>query len=420
MATTELHKVPETILSRCQEFEFRTIPIPKIFDRLKLIADAETIVISDDALRELARSGEGSMRDAQSNFDQVISFSGEEISSADVNNALGFAGVEILSKTINAISERQATLVLNVVDDLIARGHDLRNFCRDLLGLFRDLLVFKIAGENKHLLEGAVFNEDEMRAMAAHFTEADLLRFFNSLAETEASLREAVHPRYVLEVGLIKLIEMRSVATIESILERLNALSTGVPTSAKPDQSIAASASADIVSEKKTLKAEAPEPPKAATQGSVSQFPDQPSDEDLGFDHSSYEEPVPDTAPAHTAPATPQPAMANKVAAPPIRLPSLTAEDLEHIDDQRLDDAFENKLLMSGDDLTPLGTSEKIVAELLNGIYVKPIVPRAPTSTNGHSVAAVVPAFDIAKFRNEISPVETDVEMPVLGEVNKT
>ncbi|MGH9821507.1 MAG: DNA polymerase III subunit gamma/tau, partial [Pyrinomonadaceae bacterium] len=96
MATTELHKVPETISSRCQEFQFRTIPLPKIFDRLKLIADAENVAIDEDALREIARSGEGSMRDAQSNFDQVISFSGEKITVADVSNALGLASVAVL------------------------------------------------------------------------------------------------------------------------------------------------------------------------------------------------------------------------------------------------------------------------------------------------------------------------------------
>ena len=229
MATTELHKVPETILSRCQEFEFRTIPLQKIFDRLKLIADVEKIDISDDALRELARSGEGSMRDAQSNFDQVISFSSDKISAADVTDALGFAGVEILTKTINAIAAHEPRAILAVVDDIISRGHDLRNFCRDLLGLFRDLLVFKVSAGDKHLFEGAVFNDEEMRSMAESFTEPDLLRFFNSLCETEASLREAAHPRYVLEIGLVKLIEMRSVATIESILERLDSLSTGAP-----------------------------------------------------------------------------------------------------------------------------------------------------------------------------------------------
>src|SRR5688572_2271812 len=89
MATTELHKVPDTILSRCQQFEFRQISPQKIFERLKLIAGEEAIDVSDDALREIARSGEGSMRDAQSNFDQVISFSGKKINVSDVSDALG-------------------------------------------------------------------------------------------------------------------------------------------------------------------------------------------------------------------------------------------------------------------------------------------------------------------------------------------
>ena len=96
MATTELHKVPVTILSRCQEFEFRTIPLNKIFARLKLIAETEKVKITEEALREIARSGEGSMRDAQSNFDQVISFSGERIEVPDVANALGLASAEML------------------------------------------------------------------------------------------------------------------------------------------------------------------------------------------------------------------------------------------------------------------------------------------------------------------------------------
>src|SRR6478672_8165471 len=116
MATTELHKVPDTILSRCQEFEFRTIPIQKIFDRLRLIANAEKIDIDDDALRELARSGMGSMRDAQSNFDQVISFSGDKIGTADVTGALGFASVEVLSKVVTAIAEKDSKTILATVD----------------------------------------------------------------------------------------------------------------------------------------------------------------------------------------------------------------------------------------------------------------------------------------------------------------
>lgn len=228
MATTELHKVPVTILSRCQEFEFRTIPLTKIFARLKLIAEAEKVNITEEALREISRSGEGSMRDAQSNFDQVISFSGERIEVPDVANALGLASAEMLVRIVTAIAHNQPAEALNVVDDLIARGHDLRNYCRDLLSFFRDLLIAKVAGGSEHLLETAILSADELNKYALHFSESDLIRFFNSLSETESKLREATQSRYVLEIGLVKLIEMRRVAPIEKILERLVKLETAL------------------------------------------------------------------------------------------------------------------------------------------------------------------------------------------------
>ena len=256
MATTELHKVPVTILSRCQEFEFRTIPLTKIFARLKIIAEAEKINVTDEALREIARSGEGSMRDAQSNFDQVISFSGERIEVPDVANALGLASAEMLVRIVTAIAHNKPAEALNVVDDLIARGHDLRNYCRDLLSFFRDLLIAKVAGESENLLETAVLSADELSKYAHHFSEGDLIRFFNSLSDTESKLREATQSRYVLEIGLVKLIEMRRVAPLENILERLvkleNALAGGNPTT----ETILPRA--ETPSEKKTLKAEFP------------------------------------------------------------------------------------------------------------------------------------------------------------------
>ena len=107
MATTERHKVPETILSRCQQFEFRTIATAKIFERLKLIAKAEEITIPDDALREIARSGAGSMRDAQSALDQVISFAGDKIKKDDVELALGIAGADTLSRIMDAVAQNK-------------------------------------------------------------------------------------------------------------------------------------------------------------------------------------------------------------------------------------------------------------------------------------------------------------------------
>jgi len=237
MATTEQQKVPETILSRCQQFEFRTIATAKIFDRLRLIADAEKIAIPDDALREIARSGEGSMRDAQSAFDQVISFAGSEIKKEDVEMALGVAGADILIRVVNGIANSQPAEALAVVDDVVMRGHDLRSFCRDLLAHFRDLLVTKVSGSDE-LLESAICDRDELKRQAALFSEADLVRFFHSLAETENLLKDAAHPRYQVEVGLVKLMEMRRLEPISQLLERLSALEeslrTGKPSAGTP------------------------------------------------------------------------------------------------------------------------------------------------------------------------------------------
>jgi DNA polymerase-3 subunit gamma/tau len=392
MATTELHKVPETILSRCQEFEFRTIPLQKIFDRLKLIAGAENIDISDDALRELARSGEGSMRDAQSNFDQVISFSSDKITPVDVTNALGFAGVEILSRTIAAISEREPKQMLAVIDDIITRGHDLRNFCRDLLALFRDLLVYKVAPQEKQLFEGAVFSETELAALAGAFTETDLLRFFNSLCETEASLREAPHPRYVLEIGLVKLIEMRTVASIESILDRLSSLAAGE--ASRPDVGkTTATISAAAAAEKKTLEI-APEPvfetdivePEDHIPGPLSEL--------------RLDEPI-------FVPPVFEPSL--------VRLPPLTSEELTHFDDTRLDDAYEEKLLFVGEDLKPINNAASFVAPFMPIAAQNVHAIYASSSGNGAGATAAVPAFDVEVVRNEIAPKPEFIEIPQLG-----
>lgn len=233
MATTERHKVPETILSRCQQFEFRTIATAKIFDRLRLIAEAEKISVPDEALREIARSGEGSMRDAQSAFDQVISFAGSKIKKEDVEMALGVAGADILIRVVNGIAKHQPAEALAVVDDVVMRGHDLRNFCRDLLAHFRDLLVSKVSG-SEELLESAICDREELGRQAALFSEADLVRFFHSLAETETLLKTAAHPRYQLEIGLVKLMEMRRLEPLNQLLERLAALEESVRTGKAP------------------------------------------------------------------------------------------------------------------------------------------------------------------------------------------
>ena len=243
MATTERHKVPETILSRCQQFEFRTIATSKILERLRQIAKAEKIDVEDEGLREIARSGEGSMRDAQSGFDQVISFAGSKIKKEDVEMALGVAGADTLIRVINGIAEHQPSEALAVVEDVVMRGHDLRNFCRDLLAHFRDVLVTKVSG-SEELLESAVCDREELKRQAELFSESDLVRFFHSLAETETLLKTAVHPRYQLEVGLVKLMEMRRLEPLGTLIERLGALEDAVRTGKPLAQAKGSTASA--------------------------------------------------------------------------------------------------------------------------------------------------------------------------------
>ncbi len=223
MATTERHKVPDTILSRSQQFEFRTIATTKILERLKLIAAAEKINIADQALREIARAGEGSMRDAQSAFDQVISFAGPKIQKQDVELALGVAGADILTRIVAGIAENKPAEAIAVIDEVVMRGHDLRNFCRDLLAHLRDLLVTKVGG-SEELLESAVCDAAELKRQAALFSESDLVRFFHSLADTETKLSKAAQPRYQLEIGLVKLMEMRRLEPLTAVLERLTTL----------------------------------------------------------------------------------------------------------------------------------------------------------------------------------------------------
>ena len=233
MATTDEHKVPETITSRCQLFEFRTIATAKIAQRLKEIAKAEKISIPEEAIREIARAGDGSMRDAQSAFDQVISFAGEKIKPEDVEKALGIAGAEVLARVISGIAENKPAEALAIVDDLVMRGHNLRNFCRDVLGHLRDLLVVKVSGDPK-LLDSSSAQTEALEQQAALFSQSDLVRFFHSLAETEASLKDAANPRYQVEVGLVKLMEMRRLAPLSDLVARIAELESALRTGRAP------------------------------------------------------------------------------------------------------------------------------------------------------------------------------------------
>ena len=394
MATTELHKVPDTILSRTQQFEFRTIPLQKIFDRLRLIASAENINVTEEAIREVARSGEGSMRDAQSNFDQVISFAGEKIEVGDVVSALGLASADMLTSILDAISENKPTAVLSVVEELSARGQDFRNFCRDMLGLIRDLLVTKVGGDAE-LCETSVLSGSELTKRAEPFSESDLVRLFHSLANTESQLKDAAQPRYMLEIGLVKLIEIRRLASIESILERLASLeaSDGRPNSPKTAAAARGGGPSAITEEKKTLK------PKIVESHFVEKSLDaQLIDAKLSEQTVAIPQAIPVTDPEF-------------LRSMPVKLPPIPSEELEHVDEPWLDDAYERKLARSGDDLSPLPT----VSAWLNDQGISQSTsPKSMPVVNGNSSAAAAVALALAETMNPSA--SGDATLPELSE----
>jgi DNA polymerase-3 subunit gamma/tau len=416
MATTELHKVPETIRSRCQEFDFRTIALQKIFDRLKLIASAEKITVDDAALREIARSGMGSMRDAQSNFDQVISFSGEKIAIADVSNGLGIASTEMLVRVLKAIADTTPKLILDVVAELVSRGQDSRNFCRDLLAVFRDLMVLKVSGD-PNLVESSALSEAELNEYASRFSQADFVRFFNSLCETESKLKDAVQPRYVLETGLVKLTEMRRVASVEELLDRLGQLER---TLAGGSVSVASESPLAATAEKKTLISE-PAELEAEAPAIASEPPNEPeSFFEPPPEHDAFFETLPNTEPAYEQPPfEPIDISVEPVAqsrAPiidlgfldslPVKLAPIESEALEHVEDTWLDSAYEAKLARSGDDLCPIANA-RIVAEALIGNSANV----SAAAAGGSSVSIPSPSLNPMFAPPDLSAIEADEEI---------
>src|SRR5262245_7536069 len=224
MATTELHKVPDTILSRCQQFEFRQIPTEKILNRLREIANNEGIKIDDAALREISRAGAGSLRDAQSSFDQVIAASGANITTEDVSSSLGLLSAATLGRLVEAIARQDTSMTLNLVDEISSRGYDLRNVTRELMAYLRHLLIVKSGIVNSDILGVADIEIDRIKELSRSFSEEDLVRFFHLLAQTEREIKDSPHPRFQLEMGLVKLTHAARLRSLDELIKRLESL----------------------------------------------------------------------------------------------------------------------------------------------------------------------------------------------------
>ncbi|MSO23602.1 MAG: DNA polymerase III subunit gamma/tau [Acidobacteria bacterium] len=221
LATTELHKVPSTILSRCQHFNFRAISYHEVLGQLKKIADEEHIQISDEALNAIARASEGSMRDAQSQLDQIIAFCGNEVKDEQVRDLLGIVPQQLLDDLTSAIVQQDARKVLVLIDQLVASGMNLQHFVREMLGHFRNLLLLKIVGDDSKLIPLAPAEMGRAGDLAAHFSEEDLTRFFQILVTAEGEMRWSSQPRFHLEMALTRVLHAKRLVSIEKLINQL-------------------------------------------------------------------------------------------------------------------------------------------------------------------------------------------------------
>jgi DNA polymerase III subunit gamma/tau len=239
MATTERHKLPATILSRCQQFIFRAISAAEIQAHLRQIAGREGIKIDDRALNYIVKASEGSMRDAQSLMDQIISFSGQEVVDEDVRDVLGFIPNEILDRTIDALADRDSRELLTNIGIVIDQGLNIQQYVREFIGRIRDLLLTRLGLGEKVL--GSVEEKQELAARAERFSEQDLIRFFDMLLRIENDLRYTAQPRFHLEANFIKLARIGYVRDIEDVLRDLKSgstLSSAAPAPPRPSPAV--------------------------------------------------------------------------------------------------------------------------------------------------------------------------------------
>jgi DNA polymerase-3 subunit gamma/tau len=235
MATTERHKLPATILSRCQQFVFRTISAGEIQAHLRSIADREAVKIDDRALAYVVRASEGSMRDAQSLLDQIISFSGQEVVDEDVRDVLGFIPNEILDETIDALAAHDPRALLRNIEIVVEQGLNIQQYIREFIGRTRDLLLMRLELDSKVL--GSAEEKAALKQRSTHFSEQDLIRYFDLLLKLENDLRTTSQPRFHLEVGFIKLARIGHIRDIEEVIGELRkggSISTAPVTNAVP------------------------------------------------------------------------------------------------------------------------------------------------------------------------------------------
>jgi DNA polymerase-3 subunit gamma/tau len=221
LCTTEAHKIPTTIASRCQQFSFRSVDFAEIIARMQWICGQEGIEADADTLAVLAQAGEGSVRDSLSALDQAIACCGVKLNSAEIRGLLGMFSLDSLDQVAQALAASDSRRMLDIVLELEQNGRNLQHFCRELARYFRNLLVAKVAGAGTRLIAASAAEQERLAATAAQFSEEDLTRYLQLTLDLFKDLQFSLQPRLHLEIGLLKLVHVGRLLPIEEALAAL-------------------------------------------------------------------------------------------------------------------------------------------------------------------------------------------------------
>jgi len=223
-ATTEPHKIPTTILSRCQRFDFRKIALPKMLEKLRSIVDAEGVEMSDRSLALVARRGEGSMRDALSTLDQVVAFCGDKVLDEDVQGLLGMVDRRLLQETVESLVVRDSRRLLEIVRQVDDLGHSFRQFTQELVEMVRALVICRVVQAPGEVLD---VTGDELAALQRLADQApleDFQRILSALVKVESELANAPLPMLTLEMALVRLAQLPPSLDVATLLQKLDQL----------------------------------------------------------------------------------------------------------------------------------------------------------------------------------------------------
>ncbi len=226
LCTTEAHKIPATIASRCQHFSFRSVDFDDLIARMAWICEQEGIEADQEALAVLAQAGEGSVRDSLSALDQAIACCGAKLDATEVRALLGAFSLESLERVSQALADSDSRRMLEVVDELERNGQNLQHFARELARYLRNLLVARISAADgalgARLIAASPAQRQRMGEIAAQFSEEDLTRYLQLTLDIFRDLQFSLQPRFHLEIGLVRLVQAGRLLPIEQALAGLS------------------------------------------------------------------------------------------------------------------------------------------------------------------------------------------------------